>query len=518
MTKISRRQFLAGLSALGTLVPEKLAAARAPTQSISVVRPPSLQSMRPDGVTVMWATLQPGTGYVRYASSGTRPGLVRARRRTYFPSETGMPFAYEQYQADLAGLKPNRQYVYSAMVNGQQIGDARLCHFRTAGPGPLDFLVFGDSGQATPEQFAIASRMALEHPSFILHAGDIAYMDGTFAQFHSNYFQCYSGLMSCIPFFTTPGNHDYLTNDAAAYLALNSMPDRTVPINDRGRYYSFDWGNAHFVSLDSNVPLEQAAEGNGRMLAWLENDLKFTRAFWRIVFFHHPPYATGLNQGDIHSSWAREKIVPILESNGVQVVFSGHEHSYHRSHPVRDNTVTTQGDGTLYITSGGGGAGLYPVFAHPLLAFSKSSHHYIRAEMRGVQLTLRAIGIDGGEMDNVTVRPAPAIESTNLSPMLWRGVLLMRGTRVQILGRSLASEEAYTSKTLFQLVGTVVTINGRPISLLYVSPNRIDAFVSFRISGSATLGVTTPNGSSETTVSLPDEWSLMDSRSLSRQR
>jgi uncharacterized protein (TIGR03437 family) len=94
----------------------------------------------------------------------------------------------------------------------------------------------------------------------------------------------------------------------------------------------------------------------------------------------------------------------------------------------------------------------------------------------------------------------------------------MRGTRVQILGRSLASEEAYTSKTLFQLVGTVVTINGRPISLLYVSPNRIDAFVSFRISGSATLGVTTPNGSSETTVSLPDEWSLMDSRSLSRQR
>jgi hypothetical protein len=250
----------------------------------------------------------------------------------------------------------------------------------------------------------------------------------------------------------------------------------------------------------------------------LENDLRFTRAFWRIVFFHHPPYATGLNQGDILCSWAREKIVPILESNGVQVVFSGHEHSYHRSHPVRDNTMTTQGDGTLYITSGGGGAGLYPVFAHPLLAVSQSRHHYIRAEMRGVQLTVRAIGIDGREIDNVTLRPAPAIESTNMSPMLWRGVLLMRGTRVQIVGRGLASEEAYTSKTLFQLAGTVVTINGQPISLLYVSPNRIDAFVSFRISGSATLRVTTPNGSSETAVSLPDEWSLMDSRSLSRQR
>ena len=517
MTKISRRQFLAGLSALGTLVPGKLATAPAPTQSISIVRPPFLQSMRPDGVTVMWATLQPGTGYVRYGTNGSRSGLARARRRTYFPSETGMPFAYEQYQADLAGLRPNRQYVYSAIVNNQQIGDGLSCHFRTAGPGPLDFLVLGDSGQSTPAQFAIASRMALEHPSFILHVGDIAYMDGTFAQFHSNYFQFYSGLMSCVPFFTSPGNHEYMTNDAAAYLALHSVPQRTVPMNDWGRYYSFDWANAHFVSLDSNACLEHAVEGNGRMLAWLENDLKFTRAFWRIAFFHHPPYATGLNQGDIHCAWAREKIVPILETYGVQVVFSGHEHSYHRSHPVRDSTTTTQGNGTLYITSGGGGAGLYPVFAHPLLAVSQSSHHYVRGEMRGVQLTLRAIGIDGIEIDNVVLRPAPAIESTNLSPMLWRGVLLMRGTRVQIVGRGLASEEGFASKTVFQLAGTVVTINDRPISLLYVSPNRIDAFVSFRISGSATLRVTTPNGSSETVVSLPDEWSLKDSRSVSRQ-
>ena len=518
MTTISRRQFLAGLSALGTLVPETLHAVPAPSQSISTVRSPFLQSMRPDSVRVMWTTREPGTGYVWYSSNGSRPALARARRRTYFPNETGMPLPYEQYEADLVGLKPNRQYVYSAIVNGQQIGDARLCHFRTAGPGPLDFLVLGDSGQATPEQFAIASRMALEHPSFILHVGDIAYMDGTFAQFHSNYFQFYSGLMSCVPFFTAPGNHEYVTDDAAAYLALHSVPQRTVPINDRGRYYSFDWGNAHFVSLDSNASLEDAVEGKGRMLAWLENDLKFTRAFWRIAFFHHPPYATGPNQGDILCSWAREKIVPILESYGVHVVFSGHEHSYQRSLPVRDNTTTNPGDGTLYITSGGGGARLYPVFAHPLLAVSQSQNHYIRAEMRGVQLTLRAIGIDGQEIDSVVVRPAPAIESAQLSPMLWRGVLLMRGTRVQIVGRSLASEEGFTSRTVFQLAGTVVTINDRPISLLYVSPNRIDAFVTFRIAGAATLRVTTPNGSSETVVSLPDEWSLKDSRSFSRLR
>jgi hypothetical protein len=252
------------------------------------------------------------------------------------------------------------------------------------------------------------------------------------------------------------------------------------------------------------------------MLAWLENDLRSTRAFWRIVFFHHPPYATGLNQGDIHCSWAREKIVPILERYGVQVVFSGHEHAYHRSHPVRDNTLATSGDGTLYITSGGGGAGLYPVYAHPLLALSQSSHHYIRTEMRGARLTLRAIGVDGNEIDNVTLMPPPAIDSTDLSPMLWRGMLLLRGARIQIVGRGLASEERYDSKGPLQLAGTVVTLNNRPIPLLYTSPNQIQAFVPYRVFGSATLRVSTPNGSSETSVSFPNEW-FRDLRMLSRQ-
>jgi hypothetical protein len=493
------------MSALGTLMPGKLFGLPTSSQSISIVRPPFLQSMRTDGVTVMWATIEPGTGYVRYSSNGTRSVIARARRRTYFPSETGMPFPYEQYQADLVGLKSGRDYVYSAMVNGQPIGDIQSCHFHTAGPGPFDFLVFGDSGQATPEQLAIASCIAAEHPSFILHAGDIAYMDGTFAQYHANYFRYYGALMSCVPFFTTPGNHDYMTNDAAPYLALHSVPQRTVPVNDRGRYYSFDWGNAHIVSLDSNASLEQAVEGSGRMLAWLENDLRLTRAFWRIVFFHHPPYATGLNQGDIHCSWAREKIVPILEKYGVQVVFSGHEHAYHRSHLVRDNTLATDGDGTLYITSGGGGAGLYPVYAHPLLAVSKSSHHYIRAEIRGDRLTLRAMGIDGNEIDNVTLMPPPAIDTTDLIPILWRDMLLLRGARLQIKGRGLASEERYGSKGPLQLAGTVVSLNNRPIPLLYLSPNQIQAFIPFRVVGSATVRVNTPNGSSETSVSFPDE-------------
>src|SRR5439155_2445433 len=189
--------------------------------------------------------------------------------------------------------------------------------------------------------------------AFVIHLGDIAYYNGTFAQFQSGYFDYYRTLMSYVPFFPTPGNHDYESNNAAAYLAVHAVPQEGVPMEDRGRYYSFDWGNAHFVSLDTNLPLEQAVEGAGPMLEWLEQDLKATRQFSRIVFFHHPPYAAGLNQGEIRCAWAREHISPILEAHGVQLVLSGHEHSYQRSYAIRNQAVVKANQGTVYITSGG---------------------------------------------------------------------------------------------------------------------------------------------------------------------
>ena len=114
-------------------------------------------------------------------------------------------------------------------------------------------------------------------------------------------------------------------------MAVHSVPGDTVPVADRGRYYSFDWANVHFVSLDSNLSLERAVTSGGPMLEWLNNDLRSTRQFWRVVYFHHPPYGAGPNQNDVHSLWIRQYAVPIFEANGVQLVLNGHEHSYQRS-------------------------------------------------------------------------------------------------------------------------------------------------------------------------------------------
>ena len=501
--KINRRQFLAGLGALSTLSGRRLFAQS--INSYSLLRTPCLQRTQQDGVTIVWATLGPGTGYIQYSEDGYGANFAEARSRIFLPQHTGLPYSYVQHEATIRDLAPNTPYQYSVLADGESISSPGSCCFSTAGTGPFSFVVFGDSGQGGAEQYALASRIAMEGSSFVLHTGDLAYMHGTFEQYHSNYFPYYGALMNSVPFFPTPGNHDYLSNNAAAYLALHSVPQDTVPFNDRGRYYSFDWGNAHFVSLDSNASLVSAIEGTGSMLEWLEADLRATRQFWRIVFFHHPPYAAGPNQSDEISSLVRESMVPILEKYGVQLVLNGHEHAYHRSRLIRNGTVAKPADGITYVTSGGGGAFLYPVFPHNLVEVSKPEHHYIRVDVRGTRMTLRTVGIDGTEIDRVTLAPPPAIAADGAEPAVRFSPRLEPGAMVRIAGRGLAAEERYASDQQLprDLAGTVVTLNGRPISLLYVSSQEIRGQVPFDVRGSVTLGVSTPNGFVETSIRVP---------------
>src|SRR5262249_6647372 len=265
---LNRRGFL-GL--LGALAAPRITLAQ--SSGATVLRTPYLQRTRNDRVALMWASLEGGDGTVQYTQANSVPAITNfasARSRTLYPQETGLPYSFVQYECELSKLQSKTAYNYQVSINGQVIQQAQ---FSTAGPGPFNFMVFGDSGQYTPGQVDVTSRIVLERPSFVLHLGDIAYNEGTFDEFQVRYFDYYRSIMSYVPFFPTPGNHEYLTNEAAPYIAVHGVPRKSVPAADQGRYYSFDWGNAHFVSLNTNTPLEQAVEQNGQMLQWLERDL-----------------------------------------------------------------------------------------------------------------------------------------------------------------------------------------------------------------------------------------------------
>ena len=479
----------------------------AAAQVATLVRQPYLQNLRGDRATIIWTTRQSGSAFVQYSTDRSFSRQAEARSREFTVAETGLSSPYFHHQAELTGLSGDAEYFYRVVVSGQSLttGDS----FRTDGPGPFTFLALGDSGLGTPEQSQVAQRMNGERPALVLHTGDVVYPSGTFAQFEASYFAYYQDLMKRTPFFPALGNHCYETNNAAPYLAVHAMPTDNVPLLDRGRYYSFDWGNAHFISLDTNTPLVSAVSGTGQMLEWLENDLRRTRKFWRIVYYHHAPYASGPHENDSTAAAVRARVVPILERYGVQLALNGHEHSYQRSFPLRAGRVVAPGAGIVYITTGGGGARLYPVFPRDYLEQAESFHHYLRGEVQGSRLIVRAIRADGVEFDNLTLAPQPVITSESMVNSASFMPALAPGALVSIFGSNLAALESQATRLPLptELSGVAVTLNGRRLPLLYVSSSQINAQVPFDVQGPATLRVITPNaqqGSMDATVTIAD--------------
>jgi predicted MPP superfamily phosphohydrolase len=463
---------------------------------------PYLQNVGRDGATISWTTDRAGQDAVWLASGGSPAQIKGSVVTELSPVETGLGFPCYRHTVELAGLEPNTEYFYGFLHENGELTANEPLSFRTACPGALSFLAFGDSGSGSAEQQILASWMRRENPSLVLHLGDLAYPTGSFQDFLAYYFDPCRDLMKRVPFFPCPGNHDYMTRDAFPYLALHDLPHvGSVPESDRGRYYSFDWGNVHFVSVDSNAPLVLAAGGHGPMLEWLENDLRTTRQYWKIVYFHHPPFAGGPNENDASSELARRYLVPIVERHGVQLVLNGHEHSYQRTYPLTGKWAVPEGRGTVYVTSGGGGYGLYAAHSNPLVAVRHSVHHYLRVNVSNSRLSVRAIGLSGEEVDGFDLAPLPEVsDSVEILP-----TSDIAPTRVlRIHGRNLAAvaQSALGTSQPFELSGTSVTANGVPLPLLKVSTVDVEAQFTGLLEGHLELQVTTPNGVASKQVSV----------------
>src|SRR5439155_6638247 len=162
--------------------------------------------------------------------------------------------------------------------------------------------------------------------------GDNAYEDGLDEEYQMNFFGVFSPLTQQLPPWPTIGNHETYsadTNGWFPYLDVFSIPSRGeaggVP-SGTNRYYSFNYGNIHFVSLDA---MTQSRAANGPMANWLRADLDANTNKWLIAFWHHPPYSKGSHDSDkeIELIEMRQNMAPILEAHGADLVLCGHSHN-----------------------------------------------------------------------------------------------------------------------------------------------------------------------------------------------
>ena len=205
-------------------------------------------------------------------------------------------------------------------------------------------------------------------------------------------------LFTHTPVYLCPGNHE---EHAHWYHHFTAFPEPRS-------YYSFDYGNAHFTALDSTAfveyrdgkpcALDELRPGSAQY-EFLVDDLQKTRATWKIVYFHYPPYVSGDHQVE-----EMRTLCPVLEEYGVDIVFSSHTIVYERSHPIRANRLDTA-SGIVYIVAGGAGAA--PHWFHTKRAWHTAQAlavpHFVQVIVAGNNLELRAIDVDGRLFDTLNL-------------------------------------------------------------------------------------------------------------------
>lgn len=304
----------------------------------TVTRGPYLQSGTPSRVIVKWRTDSASDSVVRY---GFAPGnLTQA---------ASVPGAVTNHEVVVVGLPSNTTYYYSVGTFGQELaGNDDSHYFVTSPPAgtakPTRIWVIGDSGTANTNAAAVRDAFVTytgsRHADLWMMLGDNAYPDGTDAQYQAAVFNMYPLFLRNTVLWPTLGNHDGHTADSASqtgpYYDIFTLPKfgeaGGVPSGTEA-YYSFDYGNIHFVCLDS---YETSRSPSGAMLTWLEADLLANNEPWVIGFWHHPPYTKGSHNSDTETELIdmRENALPLLEQYGVDLVLTGHSHSYERSYLI----------------------------------------------------------------------------------------------------------------------------------------------------------------------------------------
>jgi hypothetical protein len=377
--------------------------------SSNLVWKPFLQQLTSTSVSVRWTTKTGSSPVVRYAADNSYSSSAGGSSRTLAALGT------QYHSVTLTGLRANTRYFYKVYANNEDLLPGEYLEFRTApstgSSTPFTFLAFGDFGYPATDshrttQERLRDQMLRDSFNFILTSGDNSQDKGSYTNYDSDVFGVYGDVFHRGGLFPTLGNHDTYTSGGAPYLDLFSLPKNAWRTAHQERYYSFDYGNVHFVGLDSNAPLDaDDSAASDDMFDWLRDDLSRTTQRWKIVAFHHPAYSTGTSYGS--DSRVQAKLVPILEQYGVHLVFNGHDHIYQRSKPLRGGRVTTiEAGGIVYIVAGSGSRASYGCTTADWIAFSlcaKSYGLYRRVTVQGDTLTVEAVDDAGTVRDKVTL-------------------------------------------------------------------------------------------------------------------
>lgn len=402
---------------------------------------PYLQAPGQDTMTVMWESRTNLPGRVRYGLVGgltRRTAPIQPREMTSVSTTrqtnlvevatnglivtrtnvTRMPHTnlFYVYQAALTGLRPGAHYTYTVELDGERTKPQR---FRTFSPPtvPVRFIAYGDSRSNPKIHRALAQQFLAQSPDFVLHTGDLVEAGRDYRQWFGQFFEPVAGVASRVPFLSVAGNHE---GDLKNYLAY-------FPVRGSNRWYSFDAGPVHVLALDYHFEGERHPQ-----YQFARKDLLESKAPWKVVMVHNPIF----NFGGHNEDWGHRHYLPLFHEAKVDLVLSGHSHTYERYRPVAPTREPGGWPVTCIITAGGG-AELHQPLPHPAQAVSVSTNHFTVIEATTNHLKAWAIRTDGAAIDAFEIRKSGGQHSPHYLAQVYPEELLQLSyeLRPHLLGK-----------------------------------------------------------------------------------
>lgn len=406
-----------------------------------VTRGPYLQMAASDRMTVRWRTNVATISTVKYGTS-----------ESSLTSTVTDATVTTEHIVDITGLSADTKYFYSLGYDTTTLAGGDTTYFFKTTPAigtrkPFRAWVLGDAGTADNNQRAVRdayySYTGNTHTDMVMLLGDNAYTNGTDNEYQGAVFEdMYEEMLRKSTTWSCPGNHEFgngstsSSSQTGPYYDIFTFPKAGECgglASGTEAYYSYDFANVHFISMDSH---DSPRGSTDPMLTWLQNDLAATTQEWIIAYWHHPPYTKGSHNSDTESNLIdmRQNALPILEAAGVDLVLSGHSHSYERSYLLNGHyglsstfnssthavdytsgNITTDcaydkvttgsdaGKGAVYITSGSAGKISGGSLNHPAMYLSLNQLGSVVLDIDSNRMDVRFITSTGAVNDYFTL-------------------------------------------------------------------------------------------------------------------
>ncbi len=295
--------------------------------------------------------------------------------------------ALQHHAVEVTGLRPGINYPYS-ISTGQD--SAQGSFWTAAQPGQtFSFAALGDFGSGNSAEYETIAGIASADTQFIQTVGDNVYpaaglpdpnFTTTLSDFDTRAYRPLGPVLATQAFFPANGNKEYYAG--GAFWANFPMPGKNHS------WYSYDWGDAHILVLDTEQPF---GPGSAQYQFALADLASHQKAAWRLVALQRPPYSSTTAYSS--STKGQQYLVPLFDTYRVSLVLSGNSHNYERSFPLT-NGAPVKGDGVTYIVTGAGGNGFNRITAaQPAYsAFREdTAHEFLKVTVRPNQLVAEAV-------------------------------------------------------------------------------------------------------------------------------